>query len=248
MNQTERIAETIRAEISEGRWPVGMKLPSEKALSERFRVTPGTVRIALRTLVEEGSIDGTRGARKTVIGTPAPPEPFDQFRSFAQWAIQQQRVPGGIVRSKAWVAGDPADAENLGVEAGANVLRIVRLRTLDGEPVMIERTHYREAVGRAVEQLSDDCPSVTVALAENPGIIFARAQHVFAATAASAEDAAMLDVSPGTPLLSHRRISLDRRGVPLEWSEDRYRADVIGVAVGNSWAVNPLRWVTDPGG
>ncbi len=89
------IAQALRDEISAGTYPVGSSLPSERELSARFQVSPGTVRVALKELVAEGTVDGIRGRPKTVIRMPRRQASFDEFRSFAQWARHQGLEPGG---------------------------------------------------------------------------------------------------------------------------------------------------------
>jgi GntR family transcriptional repressor for pyruvate dehydrogenase complex len=57
-----RVADALRAEIIAGVIPPGERLPSEARLSERFGVSRGSIREALRILASERLIDTTRGA------------------------------------------------------------------------------------------------------------------------------------------------------------------------------------------
>lgn len=52
----EEIAAQIRTELAEGRLKVGSRLPSERALSERFGVSRNTLREALRSLEHAGLV------------------------------------------------------------------------------------------------------------------------------------------------------------------------------------------------
>ena len=58
----EEIAEQIRREISEGRLKVGDKLPSERDLSDKFKVSRNTLREALRALEHAGIVRLQKGA------------------------------------------------------------------------------------------------------------------------------------------------------------------------------------------
>ena len=58
----EDIAAQIRAELAAGRLKVGSRLPSERALSERFNVSRNTLREALRSLEHAGLIRLQKGA------------------------------------------------------------------------------------------------------------------------------------------------------------------------------------------
>lgn len=237
-----QIAQALREDIASGQFAVGESIPSERLLSQRFDVSPGTVRVALNELLSEGIIDGSRGRPKKVVRLPKRQSPFSEFHSFAQWALREGRDPGGLVLESRWKIASELDVALLQVPAGRRILSITRLRTLDGENVMLERTHYPERLGEIIESLPDDARSVTAVLAERFDVRFAHAEHMFGAENAAAADAAQLGVAEGTALLTHRRVSRDAAGRELEWSTDRYIAGKIMLSVGNSWHSNPLQW------
>ncbi|WP_119696825.1 GntR family transcriptional regulator [Microbacterium halotolerans] len=237
------IADALREEIRDGAYGVGDSLPPERVLAERFGASLGTVRVALKELVAEGIVDGTRGRPKSVVRVPNPRSSFDEFHSFAQWARGHGHEPGGHVNESAWKIADARDEQLLLAPRGARVLSVVRVRSLDGDVVMLERTRYAEWVGLFVAAIPPDAPSVTVALAEH-GVRFTHAEHRFSAEGAKARDAQLLGVGRGSALLAHRRVSRDPHGRILEWSVDRYIAGKIAVSVGNSWNQNPLTWTT----
>ena len=236
------IAEALRGSITRGVYARGSQLPSERELSEEFDVAPGTIRQALGELETEGVLASRRGSRRTVVGEPRSVSTFEEFRSFAEWASSRGRVPAGRVISGRWEEASPLDHETLRLPLEARVFCVVRVRLLDGQAIMVERTRYRESVGIDVERIPVDEPSVTSWLASAANIIFSRAEHQFSACPAGAADARLLDVRRGSPLLMHKRVSFSRDGVPLEWSVDRYVAGTISLVVDNSLNSNALRW------
>jgi len=236
------IAEALRGAITDGRYERGGQLPSERELSEEFEVAPGTMRQALGELEAEGVLASRRGSRRTVVGEPKSAATFEEFRSFAQWAASRGRVPAGRVISAAWQDASVQDCEALRLPTTARVFCVVRVRLLDGGAIMVERTRYRDTVGVAVERIPTDCPSVTAWLATTANVTFSRAEHHFSACSAGVDDARLLDVRRGSPLLMHKRVSFSRDGLPLEWSVDRYIAGAISLVVDNSLNANALRW------
>lgn len=52
----------LREQISSGKWPIGSKIPVEAQLAELLRVSRGTVREAVRTLVDAGLLEVRQGA------------------------------------------------------------------------------------------------------------------------------------------------------------------------------------------
>lgn len=64
------IANALRADLAEGRYTAGDKLPTEAALADRFGVNRHTVRHGISALVEEGLVRTRRGAGAFVAATP----------------------------------------------------------------------------------------------------------------------------------------------------------------------------------
>ena len=59
---TEAATQSIRSEITSGRWAVGEQLPNEAQLSARLGVSRGTVREAVRALVAQGMLETRQGS------------------------------------------------------------------------------------------------------------------------------------------------------------------------------------------
>ncbi|GAA0914833.1 GntR family transcriptional regulator [Nonomuraea longicatena] len=232
----ERIAAELRDDILRGIHPVGSTLPTDAELAARYSAARGTVRQALSVLVAEGLVGSRQGARRIVLGTSRS-QSFAELHSFAQWAgVNGYRFGGEVVRQRRRPPS-PAEAERL---TTGEVLEVLRLRTLEGEPVMLERTVYAAWIAPAVEGLPADCASVTQALYESTGLVFAYGEHLIDAVAAGSQDARLLGVRRGSPLLRQRRVTTTQEGRPVESSDDRYRAGSVAFSIRNSIGANPL--------
>lgn len=64
-----RLADRIEADIRSGRLPVGAALPGERAMTELYQVSIGTVRRAVRELRERGLV-ATLAAKGTFVLEP----------------------------------------------------------------------------------------------------------------------------------------------------------------------------------
>ncbi|NLU67357.1 GntR family transcriptional regulator [Streptomyces sp. HNM0574] len=233
------IADALRRAITDGGYPVGSALPSEAELAAEYGASRGTVRQAVAALVTEGLVGSRQGARRTVLSS-APSQSFTELRSFAQWARSSGHRAGGTVLRTAWDTARGDEAAHLHLEPEAPVLRVLRLRTLDGDPVLLERTAYAGWIGTAVASLPDDCESVTQRLYDDTGLVFAHGEHHIDAVAAGTEDAQHLAVRRGSPLLRVRRTTTTADGRPVETSDDRYRPGSVAFTVRNSTQTNPL--------
>jgi GntR family transcriptional regulator len=232
----ERIADELRNEILSGAHPIGSQLPSESELAGRFRAARGTVRQAVAVLAAEGLVGSRQGARRIVLGN-ARSQSFAELHSFAQWARANGYRFGGQVIDQRRRRASGAESARLGP---GEVLEVLRLRSLEGEPVLVERTVYAGWVADAVERLPAGCESVTEALYGSVGLVFAYGEHLIDAVPAGAQDARLLGVRRGSPLLRQRRTTTTHEGRPVESSDDRYRAGSVTFSIRNSIGANPL--------
>lgn len=228
------ITDDLRLGIRSGVYPPGAQLPSESELQLRYGVARGTVRQALASLRAEGAIAVRRGARPIVLSEPRA-QSFAELISFTAWARSMGDEPGGRVVSLAREYATAEDSERVDVVVGDPVFRLVRVRLLGDAPVMVERTTFVAAVGVRVAAIDLEHDSIYERLAED-GVVFAHARHVISAIAADDEDSELLAVEPGTPLLRQIRRTTAPDGLPVEWSDDRYRADAVSFVLENSAA------------
>ena len=226
------IADELRRQILEEHLVPGYQLPSEHELAQSFGASRGTVRQALNQLRGEGAIAARRGARWVVLAAPLV-QSFSELLSFSAWARAEGHVPGGAEVELTRRRASAVDAERLKVSEGQPVFRLLRVRTLTDTPVMVERTTFVEEVGRLLIDLDLDSESIYEQLGDH-GIVFARARHTIDAIPATAEDARLLSIARRTPLLRQRRSSTSQTGQPLEWSDDRYRGDVVAFVIDNT--------------
>lgn len=223
------IAAELRRRIERGEFAVGSRLSSEASLAAEYGVTRSLVRRAMAQLARQSLVRSSpRGgwfvqARHQTQG-------FDRMQSFAEWAQAGGRVPGGLVTSREHRPAGAREAQVLGVRLGEPLLCFTRVRTLDGQLVMIERSVWAPWVAPLIDKLPDDAVSTTAALA-GAGIRVALGNHRIEAVAASKQDAELLGVRRSSPLLQVNRVTTTSDGRIVELGEDRYRSGVIAFDV-----------------
>ncbi|MFE9614035.1 GntR family transcriptional regulator [Streptomyces sp. NPDC006012] len=233
-----QVASDLREAIAAGEYGSGGRLPAESVLAERYGVSRGTVRQALSSLRADGLVTSRRGTRRVVLGTTRV-QSFAELVSFTSWARSLGEEPGGRVERLERRPADAGESEQLRLETGAEVVVVLRVRTLSGRPVMVERTVYPVWVGDLVARVPADAVSHTEPLQEQ-GVVFADADHTIDLVLADADDARLLGCQAGEPLLRERRRSTDPVGAPVEWSEDRYLPGTVAFTVHNSIAGSAL--------
>ncbi|WP_043164646.1 PLP-dependent aminotransferase family protein [Bifidobacterium callitrichos] len=64
---TEQIVDFMCERISSGAWPIGSRLPSQRAMAERFGVNRSTVIAAVEELADYGIVEGRRGGGTRIV-------------------------------------------------------------------------------------------------------------------------------------------------------------------------------------
>ena len=226
-----QIADDLRTQIAGGGLRPGDDVPTEAELAERWHTSRGPIRNALAALRSEGLIETSRGRPARVVARKAN-QAVDVSVPFTRWARELGVTPGAQTQELSLRrAGDMAAA--LGVGADDTIVSVVRLRLLDGRPTMLERLTYTEVAGRRLFEVDLDQVSITEHLA-SVGHPIVTLQHVIDAVAADEQDAALLRVPRGTPILRLTRTSRDAEGRIFEASEDRYLSEVVRFTVAAS--------------
>jgi GntR family transcriptional regulator len=229
-----QVAEELRARIARGELARGTQLPSEAQLCQQFGASRGTIRTALSALRQEGLIGGGQG-RPPVVLDSALGQPFDTLLSFSAWCEQMGRRPGQRTVELSRRGASEVAAAALGIEPGEPVVDVLRVRLLDDEPAMLERSTFVLEVGRRLFDFDTDSGSIYAYLLSQ-GADLHTARHTFDAVAADEVDADLLGIEVGDPLLRERRLATTATGQPLEYSEDRYRPDRVTFTIANSQA------------
>lgn len=226
------LANELRQRVTSGQWGQGDRLPSEAQLCAESGASRGTVRQALATLRSEGLIAGGQG-KPPVVAHAVPSQSFSTFMSFTEWAQSTGRTPGQRTLE---LAKRPANADvsaQLELEPGTPVVEVLRLRLLDSEPAMVERTSFVLPVGRLLFDFDTDAGSIFGYLREQ-GVALDRGRHTIDAVAADELDADVLGVPLGTPLLRERRLTCSHAGEALEYSDDRYLPQLANFTIENT--------------
>lgn len=234
------IAATITADIQTGRLAIGDVLPSESALANRFGVARGTIRRALEH-VEHTQHRLSRSGTRWIVHPETLAQDVTELRSFGQWAKAIGHQPGGRTLVSSEGRATPEEAHALGISAQRPVLRIIRLQSIDGVPVMVKRTTFPQWLIPTIAKLPQDARSIMEVVERVHGPQLAYGEHLISAVLPDPEDARLLGVSRTTPLLRVQRSARTFDGRPFEYSDDRYLATATSLSIVNSAHPAPSR-------
>lgn len=218
------IAATLSAEIGDGLYRPGDKLPTEAQLSTRFGVNRHTVRHALSALVAAGTVHTRRGAGAFVAQTPTD-YPIGKRVRFHRNVAAAGRTPAKTVLSVETRPASPAEQEALALTRDAMVHAYDGLSLADDQPIALFRSVFPAARFPDLPQALARSGSVTAALAEAGVSDYTRSSTRLTAKAATATQALHLRIAEGAPILRSVGINVDAAGVPIEYGRTWFAGD-----------------------
>lgn len=198
-------------------------LPTEKEIGERYGVSRATVRLAMDALVQEGYITRQRGRGSFVLPL-------------------KKRIMGGSVRT----LDDLASKHGVRTEVHGFASRMLApsiaqlfdlapdqefttgelVRIVDDEPLAIIRVYipFRPDL-RIIESDFTEYVSVIDLFEERFDYHIIGGSRSLEAVRCTPEEAELLGIEAGMPLLMTRTMVYEERGQPIYYSKARYRSD-----------------------
>lgn len=209
-----QVRETLIRRLVDRVWAPGQPLPSEMHLAAELGVSQGTVRKALDEMAAENLVVRRQGRGTFVASHDEDRILFQFFKLVADDG--ERRFPESQVVSTARGRANAAEREALSLPRDGKVIRIRRIRKLDGAPLIVENLALPESLFPGLGEAP--IPNNLYGLyASKFGIGVGRAREKLKAIAVAADDAAALGVPEGTPALLIDRLALSLEQIPVEW-------------------------------
>lgn len=217
------IADALRQDIAQGRFPPGTKLPTEATLAARFGVNRHTVRHGLKALTEDGLVQPRRGSG-VYVATDVTEYPIGRRVRFHHNIRAAGREPAKQVLALTSRAAAVGEADALKLQAGAEVLEYFGLSLSDGVPIAVFRSVFPVARLPGLARALAEDSSVTRALRQVGVADYVRARTRLTAVAADATQALHLRLAEGAPLLRSQGINT-ADGLPVEYGTTWFAGD-----------------------
>lgn len=238
LGKAEEIAEKLRTQILHGVLQAGMKIASERDLSEELNASRMTVRRAIEIIEGEGLIVRYPG-RGTFVGGLHERVLVDRGREVQEEiekplvAASELRMSGSFLKDMerigrkpqvqfleqpALVAANIEIASHLHIQTGTLVLKRFRLQLADKLPYRLIESYYpADLFGELLTKEIGDKP-LFVWLQERHNLRVAHAQEVLIARLASQKERQLLRISPGAPVVALNRTVWTEEKRPVEWA------------------------------
>jgi GntR family transcriptional regulator len=229
-----RIAAVVRAAIESGQLDPGDRVPGENELMRRYNVHRVTARDALGLLRNSGLIETV-----PKVGTFV--RRFQPIYRFGSRRLRRERWTSGhtiqtaelggraletdMLEVDAHVLADEHVAELLEVALGAPLVRRHRRYSVDGKPVQIAVSHLPVSIVGGTQIAEPDTgPGGTYARLEELGHGPVRWVEELAVRMPGPEQARLLQLGPGMPIVVMTRVAYTAKDLPIELNQMTFDA------------------------
>ncbi len=228
-----QIKQRLVRSLQAAEWQPGQAIPSEMELAARFQVSQGTVRKAIDELATDNLLVRRQGKGTFVashaeqatqyrflrlVADAAPHEGTDTRLQRQLLTCRRMRAPAEVVRQLALKPGDPA----------VQVQRLLLANRPEGPVPMVLEDLWLPGTtfkGLSAERLVAWRGPMYRLFEVEFGVHMVRAEEKLRAVAASAEDAALLAVPAGSPLLLVERLAYTYGDQPMELRRGLYHTE-----------------------
>ena len=214
------LAEQVRSRLAEGmaagEWKPGEAIPSEAQLARDFGVAIGTIRKAVDGLVAQQTLVRRQGKGTFVAAHDPGRLMFHFFHVVGRDGTKSYPEVTTLDFRRERAGAQHAAA--LGISPFEKVIRIRNVLSLEGHPRLVDDITLPAALYPGLTEkifLARD-NTIYHLYQSRYGVNVLRTDERLRAVLATAEDARLLEVETGAPLLEIRRIALTFRDRPVE--------------------------------
>lgn len=229
----ERTATQLLDDLRAAAARPGDRLPSERALVDRYAVSRVTLRAALAQLESRGIVRPSSSRGWFVAELGLPPEAkmtsasaTPQVQGFADYAQVNGLTAVGKVLSATVRPATVPEAEQLRIAPGADLFDLHRLRFLDGLLVVLEHNRLPLAACPALAETDFNTASLYATLrAADPPQLPRIADYSVEARHPTPREIELFEIEETMPMLVATQLTSNQESRPIELTVQVYRGD-----------------------
>lgn len=225
-----QVGETLTSEILDGTFAPGERLPTEPALMKRFGVSRHTVRQALSNLEARGVVRAEQG-RGTFVHRLALDYGISERTRFCQDLGARGLAAKGELLLHEVVPVTAGLAPDLNLEADEQIIHRRGIAFADDLPVELADSYYPAARFPGFAEVRARHAILSEAFAHYGISDYRRLSTEIGSRLPNAEEARLLRLPKSQPVLTIRKVDVDRDGNPLCLCHSIWPAERVSFAI-----------------
>lgn len=224
------IAEELRAEILDGTYAEGVRLPSESTLASRFGVNRHTVRRAVAALADEGLVESRQGVGVFVADQTVYTHRIGLRTRFSS-SVGRRTTSKSHVLSSCVESATITVSRQLDIEEGSPALRVETVNYVDGAPFSLSDRWFDHASFPSFDESLQETGSVTQSLKALGVHDYLRSQTTISARHATESESRELCLPYGSIVLVAEALDVQVGGKPLQYLITKFAAQRVRLSV-----------------
>ncbi len=220
-----QLKEIILEQINAGNIQPDETIPTEMELCEIYQISRTTIRQAIAELVKDGYLYRIK-SKGTFVSKPKIERQYvKRLDNFNNHIKSLGMTPATKVLDLEVEQASGEIQKNLGLKQGEKVIKLVRVRSADAEPIVIVTSYL--PYDRCAYILSMDFTEKSLydSLALHPDNVVFRAKTSIEAVIAGDFESQHMNVHQGDPILLTKAVGYTKSGIALEYSITHHRGD-----------------------
>ncbi|OYD09181.1 GntR family transcriptional regulator [Paludifilum halophilum] len=226
MSKYEVISEEMRKRIKNGFYSMEQPIPDELSLAEEFKCSRMTMKKALDLLVSEGMLYRKRGHGTFIIKSAIQDSRVNVVSKETVGLtnlLKDKKVSSTVIRFEVQFPSEEV-MTHLAIDADTPVYHIIRLRKVEDEPYVIERTYMSTQLVPGINEKVLHA-SIYNHITQTLGLTIGGSHRKIRACKPNELDQEYLDCQPDDPILEVELVGFLNTGNPFEYSFARHRYD-----------------------
>ena len=225
-----QLAKLLISQIHSGDYQAGNRLPSERELSESYKVSRITARQAIDLLFEDGLIFREQG-RGTFVAEPRMRH-LQGLTSFTEDMQARGFTPHSRILTQEVLQADGELQSSLRISAAQRILHLVRLRMADERPIALQASYISLALCPGLENEDFKDQSLFALLRSKYYLYPTWTEIDVQAVPASKDEAQLLEIRSNDPLLVIRGKTFTDSFEPIETVRTTYIGKGLALYIG----------------
>lgn len=217
-----QVSSRLESAIRSGTIPPGVRLENEINIGQRLGLSRPTVRRAIQELVDKGLLVRRRGIGTQVVQGQVTRQM--ELTSLFEDLERANHTPTTRVLEHALEPAPEHIAQRLGISEGSEILHLRRQRSTDGVPVAILENWIPSEIADIEREELEQSGLYQILRAR--GVTIRVAKQRVGARSERGDEAEILDIEHGGPVLTTERIAYDASGRAVEFGSHCYRPDM----------------------
>ena len=220
-----QLKEIILNEITSGKLAPDDCLPTENEFMESYQISRATVRQAMAELVNENYLSRQKG-KGTFVSKPKITEQY--INRVETYKEQMKKSKASVVTqvvSCDVIHPNVAIGKALNISQKDKVIRLVRLRLVEEEPIVIAETYMPYTLCKFVLEHDIVNESLYQILSEDSSTAITKAKRTIEAVLASESAAKLLNIESGAALQIIKTTASNHEDIIIEYTIAQYRGD-----------------------